>query len=374
MMIGMSTTRTRGGISTLISDILSSRICDEFELEFIESQAEDLMGFGKLMLAFSAASKAVAHMILRRPAILYIHVGSNASLYREPLFALAARVFRIPSVAHFHAGDVDEYLAAQPRAGRSFVSFAIGSCRKLIAVSADSARKLARLAPASEIVTIPNAIRAKALDFPAERFKGRKAPHRILFVGAMGKLKGERDLADAIRILAATRDDLRVTFLGFGGDDFRNYCRKIGIDRFVEFIGPVSAAERTEHFERADIFCLPTYAEAMPMSVIEAMAAGLPVVSTTVGGIPELISNGREGVLLTPGDAVKLADCLERLLGDDAMRLEMGRAARQKAGSYTDFDVYSKKLIETLAAVIGESERENRLRAGVVSRERLGNE
>lgn len=374
LMIGMSTTRTRGGISTLISDILASNLRDRFEIEFIESQAEDLRGLRKLTLAIAASAKTIARLVFNRPALVYIHVGSNASLYREPLFALIARVFGVPSVAHFHAGDVDEYLAAQPYAGRRFVSFALGVARRLIAVSDDSAAKLARLVPNGDIVTIQNAIDASTLDFPMERFSIRSGPARILFVGAMGKLKGECDLADAIAKIAESRDDFRVSFLGFGGEDFSRYCDEKGVSRFIEFLGPVSQADRAAHFERADIFCLPTHAEAMPMSVIEAMAAGLAVVSTPVGGIPELIANEREGLLIQPGDVAALASRIDELLADRAKRLELGRAAREKAGRFTDFDVYSKKLGETLATVIAESKRENRPRAGVVSRERLGNE
>jgi glycosyltransferase involved in cell wall biosynthesis len=190
----------------------------------------------------------------------------------------------------------------------------------------------------------------------------------------MGKLKGERDLADALAMIAKTRDDFRVSFLGFGGEDFAQYCERAGIERFVEFLGPVPPFERVPYFERADIFCLPTHAEAMPMSVIEAMTAGLAIVSTTVGGIPELVDNDREGLLVAPGDISGLAAKLGDLLGNRERRLELGRAARKKAGRHSDFELYSKKLGETLASVISDSNSERAPRAGGVSSERLGNE
>ena len=102
--------------------------------------------------------------------------------------------------------------------------------------------------------------------------------------------------------------------------------------------------ERIGFFQKANIFVLPTYAEAMPMSVIEAMAAGLPVISTTVGGIPELIENGVDGLLYAPGDVNALAEKISFLLDNKNIRIEIGGKARVKANEQMDFGQYADKL------------------------------
>jgi len=352
LMVGMSLTKTRGGISTLIGEILKSELKDDFAIDYIESQAEDCKGFSKLMLAAKASLKFISNVLLKNPALVYVHVGSNASLYRESFFIVLAKLFGRKTLAHFHAGDVEEYLEKQPAVGRKFISRALGLSDRLLAVSRDSAQKLKTLAPKNEIEIIVNAIDTAPFSFSADRSALKTGEVRILFVGAMGKLKGETDLADAVKRIAAKHPNLRVSFLGFGGEKLRAYAAQIGIEKLIEFVGAVPLDERIGFFEKADIFALPTYAEAMPLAVIEAMAAGLPVVSTTVGGIPELIDENEEGFLVAPADREKLAEKLSILIDDRARRGAMGKKGREKVGKQLDFRVYTKKLKNCLLELI----------------------
>lgn len=352
LMVGMSLTKTRGGISTLIGEILNSDLKDDFSVEYIESQAEDFKGFDKLILAVKAVFLFVVKILTKNPSLVYVHIGSNASLYRESFFVVLAKIFGKKTVAHFHAGDVDEYLEKQSKLGRKFISWAIGQSDKLIAVSKDSAEKLQKLAPKNEIEIIVNAIDTKPFAFSPNRFETRTKIVRLLFVGAMGKLKGETDLADALKILSTKNTNFRVSFLGFGGENLQKYCAEIGIENFIEFVGAVSLTKRLAFFEKADIFVLPTYAEAMPMSVIEAMATGLPIVSTTVGGIPELVEESEEGFLIEPANARKLAEKLSILISDKGLREKMGKKAQEKVGKELDFRVYTEKLKSSLFALV----------------------
>lgn len=352
LMVGMSLTKTRGGISTLIGEILNSDLKDDFAVEYIESQAEDFKGFDKLILAVKAVFLFIVKILTKNPSLIYVHIGSNASLYRESFFVVLAKIFGKKTVSHFHAGDVDEYLEKQSNLGRKFISWAISQSDKLIAVSKDSAEKLQKLAPKNEIEIIVNAIDTKPFAFSPNRFENRSKIVRLLFVGAMGKLKGETDLADAIKIISTKNTDFRVSFLGFGGENLQKYCAEIGIENLIEFVGAVSLTERLSFFENADIFVLPTLAEAMPMSVIEAMAAGLPIVSTTVGGIPELIEESEEGFLVEPSNARKLAEKLSILISDKDLRIEMGKKAQEKVGKELDFRVYTEKLKSSLIELV----------------------
>lgn len=350
-MVGMSLTKTRGGISTLIAEMLKSSLADDFDFDYIESQAEDFRGLAKLTLAMRAMLAFVFKTITNRPDLVYVHVGSNASLYRESLFILAARLLMIPTIGHFHAGDVDEYLGRQPLPGTRFITRALAKSNLLIAVSQASATKLRRLVPDAEIAVIVNAIDTRP--FAAlERDETRETVN-VLFVGAMGKLKGEKDLVDAVRMIGARHPNLRVSFLGFGEDELARYAVDQGIAAHVAFVGPVAPEKRLGYFADADIFVLPTYAEAMPMSVIEAMAAGLPIVSTRVGGIPELVEEGREGYLCEPGETGIMAVNLSRLVGNATLRRKMGEAANEKVGKTLDFNVYTKKLRNAMLSVSG---------------------
>lgn len=344
LMVGMHLTKTRGGISTLITEILKSSLKDDFEFVYIASQSENSGRFGKLFLAMRAVAQFVFKCLKNDSAAVYVHLGSNASLYRESIFIYLAKFFGKKLVAHFHAGDIDEYFPAQTRPAQGFIRRAINSADQVIAVSAASAGQIRKIAPNAKISVIPNAIDTTVFDSPPRSAPAGREPVRVLFVGATGRLKGERDLLAAVAAIRHKKPDLKVSLLGYGAENLRAIGEELKIGEFIEFAGVVSLEERIGFFKKADIFVLPTYAEAMPMSVIEAMAAGLPVISTRVGGIPELITDGVDGLLVAPGDVPALAQKIYFLVNDPEKRAELGEKAGQKARQQMDFRSYAVNL------------------------------
>ncbi|MDQ2746036.1 MAG: glycosyltransferase family 4 protein [Acidobacteriota bacterium] len=348
LMVGMHLTKTRGGISTVTKEILNSSLKDDFEFQYLASQAEDFGKFGKAKLALETIFRFVGKCAGKSPDFVYVHLGSNASLYRESAFILLAKIFRLKTIAHFHAGDFDYYYARQSRAGKSFIRHAISSSDRLIAVSEDSARRLGELIGAPErVACISNGVKTSEFDFPRREKKGGVV--RLLFVGAIGKLKGERDLIDALVILRRGKNfNLKVSFLGYGAENLQPLCREAGVADWIEFTGAVSLEERLKFYENADVFVLPTYGEAMSMSIIEAMAAGLPVVTTAVGGNPELIENGVNGWLVETGDAANLAEKIAFFARSESARREFGANGRRKAKEQFDISVCVEKLRKLL--------------------------
>lgn len=352
LMVGMHLTLTRGGITTLTADILASRLSDEYEISYISSQAEQLGTVRKLMLAAKALSQFVGKCLTKRFDAAYIHVGSNASLYRESAFIILGRLFRLPLIVHFHAGDLTIYLEKQNRLGRAFISKAIGCASKAIAVSYESGHSLQELTPETRVSVVPNAIETSRF-LSITRSEAKTSDEkvvRILFVGAIGKLKGERDLIDAL--VKLNDPCIRFSILGFGAESLNSLPQFSSIAEQVEQLGPIPMADRYDHFRRADIFVLPTYAEAMPISVIEAMAAGLPTVTTRVGGIPEIIDDRIEGLLYDAGDTDQLAECISKLVSNMSLRIEMGRKARERVRKQMCFDKYIGDLQTEITAVM----------------------
>lgn len=342
LMVGMHLTKTRGGITTLIDEILKSPLKNEFDFTYIESQAEDFGKFRKVFLALQAIWRFIFNCLLKNVDLIYVHVGSNASLYRESFFIILAKIFGKKVISHFHAGDVENYYPFQNKVGQKFISLALSLSDSLIAVSQESAKQLGEITESPNISVITNAIDTSVFDV-GERRSNNDAV-RLLFVGAVGKLKGEKDLIKALAILRESKPNIKVSLLGYGAENLKDYCKELSVEEFIEFLGAVSMAQRIEFFQKADIFVLPTYAEAMPMSVIEAMASALPVITTPVGGIPELIEDGKTGLLFPAGDADALAKRISFLLNNKEARIEIGKNARRKARKEMDFQVYVDKL------------------------------
>ncbi len=337
LMIGAHPARTIGGISTLIDAILRSPLVQEYDLRHLVTQMDEAHPAGKLWLALTAYLKFLVRLAVWHPHLIYVHLGGNRSLYRKLIFIVTARAGGFRVLTHFHAGNFDSYYARQPRVGRWLLRWGLGRSDRFLAVSHDIARLIDRYWPGIPVGVAMNGVDTRlfvadrsARDERDEESGGRPLT-RILFVGKMGFLKGEEDLLRAVSRLIEEFPELRLDLVGQRSEGIEDLVRRLGVGDFIERIGPVAHGERIDCYRRADLFVLPTYAEGMSMAVLEALASGLPVLTTRVGGNGELIEDGREGYLVEAGDLDALVDRLRSLLSDSALRRQMGARAREKS-------------------------------------------
>lgn len=154
----------------------------------------------------------------------------------------------------------------------------------------------------------------------------------ILFIGRMSGVKGAPLMIDALAALRARHPDARLVMIGDGPERpaLQAQAGAHGLAEAVTFTGTQTQDEVAAHLSRADLLALPSFAEGVPVVLMEAMAAGLPVVTTRIAGIPEMVENGVSGWLVPPGDLDTLVDRLDALLSDPAGRAAMGAAGRDK--------------------------------------------
>ena len=167
----------------------------------------------------------------------------------------------------------------------------------------------------------------------------RDGPLEVLTVGRVDPVKGQPLLVEAIAELRRRGVDARLTFVGDGPGlaELGELAARTGVDDRVAFPGAVGQDEIRAFYRRADVFALPSFAEGLPVVLVEAMACGVPVVASRITGIPELVDDGVSGLLVTPGRGDELADALAALAADPARRAQMGRAGRAKV--VADFDI-----------------------------------
>lgn len=175
-------------------------------------------------------------------------------------------------------------------------------------------------------VVIRNAVDVGAAP---SRTRGDDAPVQVVSVGRLAAPKDFATLVAAVARLPEGRAHLRV----FGDGPFRSELeaqkQALGLDAAVEFAGEVPDVR--PHLEDADVFVLSSLSEGMPVSILEAMAAGLPVVASALPGLEEVVVDGETGLLVAPGDAAALAAGLGRLVDDPALRRSLGTAGRARA-------------------------------------------
>jgi glycosyltransferase involved in cell wall biosynthesis len=166
---------------------------------------------------------------------------------------------------------------------------------------------------------------------PADGFAQAGSTH-VLCVGRLISLKGHAVLIEAIARLRREGHDMTVTLVGDGPqrEALEALARDRGVNDLTEFAGSVGQNRIRDFFARADVFCLPSFAEGVPVVLMEAMAMELAVVSSRIMGIPELIEHEVSGLLVAPGRTDELAAVLRRLSADERLRARLGRAGRER--------------------------------------------
>ena len=171
---------------------------------------------------------------------------------------------------------------------------------------------------------------------------------RILCVGRLTPVKGQAVLLEAIAELKRRGVRAQVTMVGDGPTraPLEQMARRLGIAPLVELTGAIGQDEIRAHYAATDVFCLPSFAEGLPVVLMEAMAMGLPVVTTRITGTPELVEDGTSGRLVSPARVDELADALAELACAPQRAESMGRKGREKVCSEFDLELSAESLRE----------------------------
>lgn len=184
------------------------------------------------------------------------------------------------------------------------------------------------------------------------------APKRLLYLGGWEWRKGIRYLVEAFSIVARRFPDVRLSAVGTGDAAVLD-AFPLEIRNRVDVIPKVSAEEVPGVYASHDLFILPTLFESIPLVIPEAMAAGLPIVATRVCGIPDVLENGREALLVAPRDSGELAGAIGRLIQEASLREGLGCAAQQRARSLT-WDRIAEQTLEVYHRLLSGSSGESR--------------
>lgn len=259
----------------------------------------------------------------RAPRVVHYCASTQATgLARDVVFLAVLRVAGRRTIAHLH-GD----LGHPSRAARAGLRLLSRLSAETVAASAGSLEPLGISAHA-----VANPLRFAADD------SGVRAPSsslRLLFVGAYGVSKGCVDLLEAVAAARSAGDDVTLAFAGMAAqpgdrDVVDSAVGALGLEEAVDFLGVVSPESLPAVYRGADVICLPSRAEGMPMALLEGMGFGLPVLATRVGEIPRLVGEDA-GVLVEPGDVTRLAQAIGRFAAHPDARAAMGAAAAERA-------------------------------------------
>jgi glycosyltransferase involved in cell wall biosynthesis len=261
-------------------------------------------------------------------------MASGWSVRRKAAIVAVARARRLPVVLHLHGADLVEDIGDGGRLHRATFRRAARAASRVVVLSEYWAEWIARIEPRARAVVVRNAVALPPAVAPL-------APEpTVLFLGRLGERKGIWTLLDCMDEVVAAVPDVRFVLAGDGDVDGvrARLDARPGHAARTEVLGWVPPAAVGSLIDRCWVLALPSRNEGLPMSVLETMARGRPVVATRVGGIPDAVRDGTDGSLIEPDDAAALAARLADLLSDRARCTAMGAAARERIRDRYDLD------------------------------------
>jgi glycosyltransferase involved in cell wall biosynthesis len=331
---------TRGGVASYVRTLGRSPLAETWSVRHLVTHRDGSV-LGKIAVFARAAVEFGVILVIDRPDVVHLHMSSYGSFVRKAILAACARLFRIPVVLHVHGSEFHMFFEHSPRALQAWMRWTLNGAAAVLALGDRWADRLRRIAPGAAVVVVPNAI---ALVGPAEE-PAEGQPVHVVFLGEIGDRKGTFTLLEAWAKVTVNADGwARLTVAGDGEvERAEQRIAELELASSVDLRRWLGPAEVAELLRSAQLLCLPSRDEGQPMAVLEAMANGLCVVATDVGGIPELLAED-SGVLLSPDDVDALAAALRRLIENPAERARIGARALDRVRTTFDIDVVWRRI------------------------------
>ncbi|BAY17458.1 group 1 glycosyl transferase [Anabaenopsis circularis NIES-21] len=307
------------------------------------------------ILVFSQALGILCWRLLQQEAdIVHIHVSERGSAFRQAITTMIAWLLRKPVILHTHSADFHIFYAHLPKSIKAMLSWVFSKSTRFIVLSTSWKNYyIDHLGlNAEQVCVLSNPVK-----FPtkvAQRIIAKKV--NFLFLGRIGQRKGAFDLIQAFAAMPDENKQNAELIIAGDGDteQAKNLVEELQLSDCINILSWVNEQQRDTLLAKADVFILPSYNEGLPMALLEAMSWELPVITTPVGGIPELVIPNQNGLLVEPGKIQELSIAMQHLINNPELRQSLGHNARESVRSF-DVNQYMNYLSKIYDSILVES-------------------
>src|SRR5262245_17791217 len=295
LMLGAAP-ETRGSIAAVVEACRAHGLFRRWPIDYIATHGDGTLA-QRIRLTWNAMRGFGETLARERRVAVHLHTAANGNFWRDLPYMLATIAAGRPLFLQLHGAGFERFYDRCDSPARATIRFVLDRAAAVI-VATDSRRSWVRsVCRNAHAVTLPN---------PVEAVQTAGAPQQrnmILFLGKLKQSKGIFDLLQAVAVVRAGLPDVRLVCAGDGERiAVARYAEQLGIADAVKFTGWVGPSGKRALLENAAVFALPSYDEALPVSLLEAMGAGVPVIASPVGGVHEVVVDGVTGFLVAPGD------------------------------------------------------------------------
>lgn len=324
LTVGCAWRHPKGGIGVVLNSY--SRIYPVFNNVVNSNSINKLVNLLQLFYAFVAV--VLKLLFNREITIVHIHTASNNSFRRSVWFSNIAKFLGRKVVMHIHGGGFKDYYEKNV----TFVRHELEKCDVVVALTDSWMRFFKDNVGIEQVVVVPNIVESP-VQLQQTVNDGRL---RMLFLGLLSPQKGVFDLLEVCFKYKTELEDKVELHIGGNGDSKKliEEIENKGLNKFVFYEGWVSGDVKQRLLNSSDIFILPSYTEGLPISLLEAMSYKLPIISTPVGGIPEIVKDGENGLLIEPGDYESMYNAINIILNNNELRKNMGMTSYKQVSPH----------------------------------------
>ncbi len=349
-----------GGVQLIVDMQLHSSLAREFDVHPVDTSKRELRWAvenptWKTPFYFARDFLQLIRMLVRvRPDAALVHATSSLSILRDWMFMVTARLFGARVICHYHGTLHARFPSGETRIGRAVCRFLMSAAHRVIVLSPTYQREMGKAWKRDDLVWVSNVadvalFRNMPANTPAPWLaSGERA---VLFVGRLSAPKGIYDLFDAIPGVIERHPEARFVLVGVAENDamepvIRAEAGRRGITARLTFLGSLEGRDKAAAFVTSKMIVVPSWTEAFPLVIPEAMAAGLPVVATAVGAIPDFVKEGEDGFLVPTKEPSQLADRICRLLEDESLRRRISERVRERAPREFAIEIGCGKVLD----------------------------
>lgn len=363
------------GVSAAIEALLRSSIREEFSL--IHLDIADRRGIQHVdkpdlydVLMFIRQWIALVWKLVRyRPNIVYVPVSQNTiGFLRDSFFTLPALLLRRRIIFHLHGGNFRDWLNGHGKFMQSYVRFLLRRLDKVIVLCESLANIFHGLVPEDRIAVVQNGIAWPTNEsVSASPTTSTRRRIRFLYLGTVSRAKGIFCLLEAVERLReqAQRFDVVVAGPWLREDERRlaaQFLRDRDLTELIHFIGPINGDRKIATFHDADVFVFPgIQQEGQPLVVLEAMAAGLPILYTGRGCLADTVAQGENGIQVSVDESDGLSAAMRRLIDDSDARKQMGIASRHRFLKHYTLEAHVNQMREVFLDTLAEAKTQKRM-------------
>ncbi|AQY49737.1 glycosytransferase [Listeria weihenstephanensis FSL R9-0317] len=333
LMIGPDTS-AKGGIATVIANFKAYFASDEHSIQYFTTWQEG--SFFKRLQATTRAFVQIKKKIREEKIdIAHIHMAQQGSFYRKSvLLLLVKKNCRV--VLHIHASQFDTFYSKNSFLAQRYIRWILNKPNQVVALSEEWATFY------KQLTKVPVTVIENAVKMPVNSSYNSQAKNIVAF-GRLGERKGSYDILKIAKNIENKFPNVR--FCLYGDGDTAEIAAQIKEKTIGNVVlgGWVKDAQKEKIMQDAVLHALPSYHEGLPMAILETMSYGIPNISTNVGGIPQVIKDNENGLLIEAGDTEQLESKIIGFLANESQREKLSNAARETIKNRFAIEAYQKK-------------------------------